>query len=142
MKQISKKITHQTLEHDVSLLVPMCSLNDSAHGWELKMHGQDRLAPARPILGKYGLILDMTISVKLWSIDNSKEDTKWQGFYWNTVVNLTWQQVLVGSIIPMILYELRDPKLVVGSPQKVQLELSPNAKWTKMFIERYTYKVI
>ena len=44
------------------------------------MYGQDRLAAARPILGKYELILGRTIRVKLWAMDISKEDTEWQGF--------------------------------------------------------------
>ena len=65
-------------------------------------------------------------------MDISKEDTEWQGFNWNIVENLAWQQVSIVSVISMILYELRDPKLVAGSPQKVQLELSPNAQNTHM----------
>ena len=64
-------------------------------------------------------------------MDISKEDTEWQGFNWNIVENLAWQ-VSIESVIPMILYALRDPKLVTGSPQKVQLELSPNAQNTHM----------
>ena len=96
------------------------------------MHGQDRLAPARPILGKYELILDRVIWVKLSAMDISKEDTECQGFNWNIVENIAWQQVSMGSVIAMVLYELRDPKLVMESPQKVQLELSPNAQNTHM----------
>ena len=65
-------------------------------------------------------------------MDISKEDTEWQAFNWNIVENLAWQQVSIVSVISMILYELRDPKLVTGSPQKVQLELSPNAQNTHM----------